>query len=610
METQKDIKNKKPRLKGIVKRVVRENKSAVIPMFILAFFSVLSVAFSLLGPYLLGNATDAIYKWWKAFKAGSSIPMDFGTINESLLWFLYMSLGSALVAIIIGVFMNNITSHRFTYGHRIKISDKLKRTPVKYIDSTPHGEILSRMLEDVSELGSTMHNILITLSNGVVQVLGMTIVLFWINPIMAGLVILFIPLNIFIASRISIKCEKAFLSSKTQNGNLNSFIQENYTSHSVIKAFGLEDKSLEKFSKVNDEVYRSSIKGYYYAGLIQPVIWLINNFSYVLIGITGAIMVINGNMNYLPYDVLKISVGDIAAIIMYSLFINQPITQIAYIMGQFQRTKVSVSRIYEVMDAEEMKPEVKNAELKNVQGDVVFDNVNFSYNPASPLIQNFSIDVKSGQRVAIVGPTGAGKTTLVNLLMRFYDLDSGKICLDGKDIASMPREKVRNAVGMVLQDTWLFTGTIFENISYGANGVSAEEVKAAAKAARADNFILTLPKGYETEINEDASNISQGQKQLITIARAFLAHSNILILDEATSNVDTRTEVLIQKAMDELMHNKTCFIIAHRLSTIINADVIVVMNDGKVVETGSHKELLERGGFYSELYNSQYSSIE
>jgi ATP-binding cassette subfamily B protein len=377
----------------------------------------------------------------------------------------------------------------------------------------------------------------------------------------------------------------------------------------VIKAFGLEEKTMNKYNQINDEVYKSSKRAYFFATLIQPVIGLISNFTYVILIVVGALLVINASTNTIPYDVFKLSVGDITSLVMYAMLITQPITQTAYIMGQFQRAKVSVSRVYEVLDAEEMKPDVKSGQLKEVEGNIVFKDVNFSYDEKVSLIQDLNINIKSGQKVAIVGPTGAGKTTLVNLLMRFYDLNSGSISLDGKDITEVSREDVRSVIGMVLQDTWLFNGTIFDNIAYGADNATAEDVKKASIAARADNFILTLPKGYDTEINEDASNISQGQKQLITIARAFLANSQILILDEATSNVDTRTEVLIQKAMDALMHNKTCFIIAHRLSTIINADVILVMNEGKVVETGSHKELLARGGFYSELYKSQYSSV-
>ena len=506
--------------------------------------------------------------------------------------------------------MNNITSRRFTYGHRVKISDKLRRTPVRYIDATPHGEILSRMLDDVSELGTTMHNVMITLLNSIIQVIGIGIIMFWLNPIMAGIVILVLPLNLLIASKISVKCEKEFISSKTKFGELNAHIQESYSSHAVIKSFGLEDKSMNKYKEMNDEVYKSSKRAYFYATLIQPVIGLISNFTYVILIIVGALLVINSSTNVIPYDVFKLSVGDITSLVMYSMLITQPITQTAYIMGQFQRAKVSVSRVYEVFDAEEMKPDVKPGQIKEVDGNIVFQDVNFSYDEKVPLIKDLNIDVKSGQRVAIVGPTGAGKTTLVNLLMRFYDLNSGVIRLDGKDITQISREDVRNVFGMVLQDTWLFSGTIFDNIAYGAKSATSDDVKKAAIAARADNFILTLPKGYDTVINEDASNISQGQKQLITIARAFLADSQILILDEATSNVDTRTEVLIQKAMDELMHEKTCFIIAHRLSTIVNSDVILVMNEGKVVETGSHKELLAHGGFYSELYKSQYSSVE
>lgn len=603
-------KDKNSETKGIIKRIFRENKSAVYPMIGLAFFSAISVILSLLGPYFLGLATDEIHNWWTATSQGISREMNFSFINTNLKYFLILVCLSAVVSIFIGVVMNNITSRRFTYGHRVKISDKLSRTPVRYIDSTPHGEILSRMLDDVSELGTTMHNVMITLLSSIIQVIGIGAIMFWLNPIMAGIVILVLPVNLLIASRISVKCEKEFIASKTKFGQLNAHIQESYSSHAVIQAFGLEDKSMNKYKEINNEVYKSSRRAYFYATLIQPVIGLISNFTYVILIIVGALLVINSSTNVIPYDVFKLSVGDITSLVMYAMLITQPITQTAYIMGQFQRAKVSVSRVYEVLDAEEMKPDAKPGQIKEVEGNIEFRDVNFSYDEKVPLIQNLNINIKSGQRVAIVGPTGAGKTTLVNLLMRFYDLNSGVIRLDGKDITEISREDVRNVFGMVLQDTWLFNGTIFDNIAYGAKSATTEDVKKAAIAARADNFILTLPKGYDTEINEDASNISQGQKQLITIARAFLADSQILILDEATSNVDTRTEVLIQKAMDELMHQKTCFIIAHRLSTIVNADVILVMNEGKVVETGSHKELLQKGGFYSELYKSQYSSVE
>ncbi|HEY8390283.1 MAG TPA: ABC transporter ATP-binding protein [Clostridia bacterium] len=606
----KENKNKKPGTKGIIKRIFRENKSAVYPMIGLSIFSALSVTISILGPYFLGVATDELHNWWMALRNGTPRDMNFSLINTNLKYYLILVCISALVSIFISVVMNNITSRRFTYGHRVRISDKLSRTPVRYIDATPHGEILSRMLDDVSELGTTMHNVMITLLNSIIQVIGIGIIMFWLNPIMAGIVVLILPLNLLIASKISVKCEKEFISSKTKFGELNAHIQESYSSHSVIKAFGLEEKSLNKYKDINNEVYKSSKRAYFYATLIQPVIGLISNFTYVILIIVGALLVINSSTNVIPYDVFKLSVGEITSLVMYAMLITQPITQTAYIMGQFQRAKVSVSRVYEVLDAEEMKPDAQPGQIQEVEGNITFENVNFSYDEKVPLIQDLNINIKSGQRVAIVGPTGAGKTTLVNLLMRFYDLNSGVIRLDGKDITQIAREDVRNVFGMVLQDTWLFSGTIYDNIAYGAKNATPEDVKKAAIAARADNFILTLPKGYDTEINEDASNISQGQKQLITIARAFLADSQILILDEATSNVDTRTEVLIQKAMDELMHNKTCFIIAHRLSTIVNADIILVMNEGKVVETGSHKELLARGGFYSELYKSQYSSLE
>ncbi|MFB7642840.1 ABC transporter ATP-binding protein, partial [Peribacillus butanolivorans] len=482
------------------------------------------------------------------------------------------------------------------YDLREDVNKKLEKLPLKYFEGRPNGETLSRMTNDIDTIGSTLQQSLTQFITSIVTILGIIIMMLSISPLLTLISIVSLPLSIFAIRPILKRSQKHFADQQRTLGQLNGHIEEMYTGHQVVKAFGHEKKASAQFVLVNEELYKAGSKAQFISGIIMPMMLFIGNLSYVLISVVGGILVTQRS----------ISIGDIQAFITYSKQFTQPITQTANIANIIQSTVAAAERVFELLDEEEEMKEKTTASIMRANGDVTFEHVDFGYGE-DLLIKDMNIDVLSGQTVAIVGPTGAGKTTMINLLMRFYELNGGKIKIDGLDTRNMSRNDLRKNFGMVLQDTWLFNGTIKDNIAYGKNGATDEEIFAAARTAHADHFIRTLPDGYETVLNEEASNISQGQKQLLTIARAVLADPPIMILDEATSSVDTRTEVFIQKAMRRLMEGRTSFVIAHRLSTIKDADLILVMDQGKVIEQGTHLELLEVNGFYADLYNSQFT---
>ncbi|WP_238883552.1 ABC transporter ATP-binding protein [Clostridium sp. YIM B02551] len=524
--------------------------------------------------------------------------IDFEYIRNILTLLIGFYLISALFMFIQGWVMSGVAQNT-VYAMRKDLDDKLEKLPLKYFDGRTKGEVLSRFTNDLDTVGTTLQQSLTQLITSVVSIVGIIVMMLTISPIMTLIAIAVLPISIFVIRPILGKSQKYFAAQQKHLGELNGHIEEMYTGHNIVKAFGREKASLEKFNNVNEELYKVGWKAQFISGLIMPLMGFVNNLGYVVVCVTGGYLATKK----------AIEVGDIQAFIQYMRQFSQPINQTANIANIIQSTVAAAERVFEMLDEAEEVPDPVDAKvLDNPTGAVKFENVDFSYKEDTKLIENMNIDVKPGQTIAIVGPTGAGKTTLVNLLMRFYEVNGGKITLDGVDIRELTRENLRNIFGMVLQDTWSFNGSIKENIAYGRKGATDEEIIRAAKAAHADHFIRTLDHGYDTELNEEASNISQGQKQLLTIARAILADPAILILDEATSSVDTRTEVYIQKAMNNLMKGRTSFVIAHRLSTIKDADLILVMNQGTVIEQGSHKELLEQNGFYADLYNSQFTN--
>ena len=576
-----------------IKRLVGELKPVAGRMILICLVTLLSVAFNMVGPELLGDATDILYNY------GQGIVTPHET-------FLKLCLKLALVYGLLAIFSTlalvlttRITSRFFTSSLRIRISEKLGKLPVSFVDSTPRGEILSRMMNDVSNMSNTIHVITSTLISGVLQLLIIIVLLYFINPIMATAVIVLIPLSVVLAYVISRRSEKEWHEFRKINGQVYSVIEEDLSGFDTVKAFNLESRQKQMCGDLMNKYGKSLKRGFWLSSMVQPTIAFTNNIAYVAICVLGGYFAINGVLD----------VGDVVKVILYAKLFAGPLESIAGGMSSIHRTIACAQRVYKLLDGEEVPPALTD-NVPEGDGDVSFEDVNFSYSKDKPLIKNLNINVRSGQKVAIVGPTGGGKTTIVNLLMRFYDVDSGKIVIDGVDISTMDRAKLRQQFSMVLQDTWLFNGTVFENIAYGKEDATMDEVVAAAKKARIHQFICSLPDGYNTVINEESTNISSGQKQLLTIARAYLADRKMLILDEATSNVDTRTEILIQKTMDELMQGRTSFVIAHRLSTIVNADVILVVRDGQIVEQGTHQQLMEKHGFYSEIYNSQYELLK
>jgi ATP-binding cassette, subfamily B, multidrug efflux pump len=522
--------------------------------------------------------------------------VDFAAIGKILLGLVVIYLLAALFGWAQQYLMAGI-AQRTVYSMRKQVDEKLGRLPLKYFDDNSRGDILSRVTNDIDNIANTLSQSMTQIITAVFTIVGTLGMMFWISPLLASISLLVIPLSVAVTVVIAKQSQKQFVAQWDRTGKLNGHIEEMHTGHNVVKVFGRQAEAIEVFDRENEGLYEASFKAQFISGTIQPALSFLNNLNYVGIAVIGGLKVANGTM----------SLGDVQAFIQYSRQFTQPIIQTASIANVLQSTVASAERVFELLDATEEELETTTPKLlANTEGHVEFVDVSFSYSPDKPLIENLSLCAEPGQTVAIVGPTGAGKTTLVNLLMRFYEIDGGAILIDDINIRDLTRDNLRTTFGMVLQDTWLFGGTIRENLAYGSEHASEEELLSAAKMAYVDHFVRTMPDGYDTILNDDVSNISAGQKQLLTIARAFLADPRILILDEATSSVDTRTEALIQKAMTTLMQNRTSFVIAHRLSTIRDADTILVMNEGKIIETGNHAELITQHGFYYDLYNSQF----
>lgn len=570
-------------------------KAAIIVVMI---FAAASTVFNVIGPKVLGKATTALSEGLMAKIQGTG-SIDFTYIGQILLFVLGLYVCSAAFNFIQGWIMTGVTQ-KICYRMRKEISEKINRMPMKYFESRTYGEVLSRITNDVDTLGQGLNQSITTIITSVATLVGVLIMMLSISPLMTLIAIVILPISMALISFVVKKSQKYFKDQQEYLGHINGQVEEVYGGHLVIKAFNREKDTIEEFNRTNEILYQSAWKSQFLSGMMQPIMMFVGNLGYAAVALSGGLLAIRGT----------ITIGDIQAFIQYVKNFTQPIQQIAQVINQVQSMAAASERVFEFLNEEEEDQTVEHpADVSAVTGTVDFDHVQFGYNPDQTIIKDFSAHVKPGQKIAIVGPTGAGKTTMVKLLMRFYDVNSGSIKLDGHDVRDFNRRELRDAFGMVLQDTWLFKGTIMENIRYGRLEATDEEVIAAAKAAHADHFIKTLPGGYQMELNEDASNVSQGQKQLLTIARAILADNKILILDEATSSVDTRTEVTIQKAMDNLMRGRTSFVIAHRLSTIRNADLILVMKDGDIVEQGNHEELLEKNGFYANLYNSQFEDV-
>ena len=582
-------------LKGAIGKLtsyIRHFKFAIV---IVAVFAACSTVFSVIGPKILGKATTALSEGLMAKIRGTG-GIDFTYIGKILLFVLGLYLLRALFSFVQGWIMTGVTQ-KICYQLRKEISEKINRMPMKYFESRTYGEVLSRITNDVDTLGQGLNQSITTIITSVATLIGVFIMMLSISPLMTLIALVILPVSAGLISFVVKKSQKYFKNQQEYLGHINGQVEEIYGGHLVIKAFNREQDTIEEFDATNQKLYESAWKSQFLSGMMQPIMMFVGNLGYAAVALSGGLLAIRGT----------ITIGDIQAFIQYVKSFTQPIQQIAQVINQVQSMAAASERVFEFLNEEEEDQSVENpCDISKVTGAVSFEHVHFGYQPDQTIIHDFSVNVAPGQKIAIVGPTGAGKTTMVKLLMRFYDVNSGAICLDGHDVRSFNRRDLREAFGMVLQDTWLFQGTIMENIRYGRLDATDEEVIAAAKAAHADHFIRTLPGGYQMELNEDASNVSQGQKQLLTIARAILADNKILILDEATSSVDTRTEVAIQKAMDHLMKGRTSFVIAHRLSTIRDADMILVMKDGDIVEQGRHEELLKKQGFYANLYNSQF----
>ena len=582
-------------LKKSVKKLMQYIAKYKIGIFVVMLFAAFSTIFNVAGPKILGKATTALSEGvMKKIQGTGSI--DFHKIGLILLIVLALYLASALFSFVQGWIMTGITQ-KVCYRLRREISEKINRMPMKYFESRTYGEVLSRITNDVDTLGQGLNQSITTIITSVATLIGVLVMMLSISPLMTLIALIILPISMGLIALVTRKSQKYFHAQQEYLGHINGQVEEVYGGHLVVKAFNHEKETIEEFERTNRILYNSAWKSQFLSGMMQPIMMFVGNLGYACVALTGGLLAIKN----------VITIGDIQAFIQYVKNFTQPIQQIAQVINMVQSMSAASERVFEFLEEEEeIQLAEQPADISKVTGEVTFDHVGFGYQPEQPIIHDFSAHVEPGQKIAIVGPTGAGKTTMVKLLMRFYDVDRGSIRLNDRDIRDFNRRDLRDAFGMVLQDTWLFKGTIMENIRYGRLDATDEEVIAAAKAARAHHFIQTLPGGYQMELNEDASNVSQGQKQLLTIARAILADNKILILDEATSSVDTRTEIEIQKAMDNLMKGRTSFVIAHRLSTIRNADLILVMKDGDIIEQGDHDTLLAANGFYANLYNSQF----
>jgi len=605
---------------GTIKRLIEYLRPERYRFLVVFFLAIAGTLFAILGPKIMGKATTKLgegvlakYAYYTQLNMAieKKMPLelinklknqpipdfDFEYIAKILLILIALYLISAIFNYIMGFVMAGV-SQNVVYRMRNDVKDKLDRLPLKYFDQRTHGETLSRVTNDMDTIATTLQQSLTQLITSFVTVFGILVMMLTISPVMTLIALVTLPVSLVITALIARSSQKHFIAQQKFLGELNGHVEEMYSGHKIVKVFGREEDSIARFKEINNRLYTVGWKAQFISGIIFPALNLINNLGYVMICVAGGLMVAKR----------KIEIGDIQAFIQYIRQFTQPISQVANIANILQSTVASAERVFEILDEVEQLPDKENTKvIQFPKGNIKFEHVKFGYKEDAPLMEDLSFNVNEGQTIAIVGPTGAGKTTLVNLIMRFYEVQSGNITVDGVDIREIKREDLRAMFGMVLQDTWLFKGTIRENIAYGREGASDQEIIKAAKAAHVHHFIRTLPDGYDTILNEEASNISQGQKQLITIARAFLANPAFLILDEATSNIDTRTEVLIQQAMANLMKGRTSFVIAHRLSTIRDADLILVMNEGKIVEQGKHNELLKKHGFYADLYNSQFT---
>ncbi|EWM54270.1 ABC transporter ATP-binding protein [Ruminococcus flavefaciens] len=583
--------------KSSIKKLVKYLGAYKIAIFIVMILAAAATLFSVAGPKIMAKATNALFDGLMSKIAGTG-GIDFSYIGKILLFTLGLYIFSSAVSFAQGWIMTGI-SQKISYRLRKDISEKIGRMPMSYFESRTYGEVLSRITNDVDTLGTTLNQSITQIITSVATLVGTLIMMLSISPLMTLISLIILPISAFLLSAVIKKSQKYFRTQQEYLGHINGIVEETYSGHTVVQAYNKEQETVDEFCSVNNVLYSSAWKAQFLSGMMMPVMQFVGNMGYAGVAISGGLLAIKG----------VIGIGDIQAFIQYVKQFTQPIQQIAQVINQVQSMAAAAERVFEFLDEEEEEQSPADAVIpENVTGAVRFDHISFGYDPEKIIIGDFSADVKAGQKIAIVGPTGAGKTTIVKLLMRFYDVNSGTISLDGTDIRKIPRGRLRENFGMVLQDTWLFNGTIMENIRYGRLDATDEEVIAAAKAAHAHHFIKSLPNGYNMVLNEDASNVSQGQKQLLTIARAILSDSKVMILDEATSSVDTRTELLIQSAMDRLMSGRTSFIIAHRLSTIKNADIILVMKDGDIIEQGSHDDLIDKNGFYAQLYNSQFES--